>query len=335
MRILYLTRKSSTYSIEKVFSLVENRLKDYAYINTKKAYSKYDKPFHVLINLIHFIFIYFKNRNKYDIFHITGVIHYVSILFPPSKTVLTIHDCIKYHQQKGLKKIIVKYLWFKLPVNHLKYITVISEKTKKELVEITQCSSQKIRVIYNPLDESYLYNDNNFNSFCPRILHVGTTPNKNLNNLFHSLKRTNCLLIIVGNITHDEKKTLEQLKINYRCLSNISEEEMVEQYNLCDIVSFITTYEGFGLPIIEAQSVGRVVISSRMNPHMEVGGDGAFYVDPHNIDEIENGFKNLISNPNLRKYLIEEGKKNIQNFLVDKISNKYLEFYESIIHTNN
>ena len=73
----------------------------------------------------------------------------------------------------------------------------------------------------------------------------------------------------------------------YKC--DLSNQEILDEYMNCDIVSFPSLYEGFGMPIIEGQAVGRVVFTSDLEPMKEIAGDAALLVDPYSIESIRNG----------------------------------------------
>jgi glycosyltransferase involved in cell wall biosynthesis len=89
-------------------------------------------------------------------------------------------------------------------------------------------------------------------------------------------------------------------------------------------------YEGFGMPIIEGQVVGRVVLTSNIEPMTEVGGEAAVYVDPYSVESIRSGFEDIISDGNLRAQLICKGVANSKRFSPDTIAKQYLKLYKSI-----
>lgn len=333
LKVTYIRRKSSAFSIEKITNILTESLENDIIYSEIFALSKFEKPFSILKNLVHFFCKLNIKRPKSDIYHITGVLHYLFpiFIFLLKKTILTIHDCIKYHQNKGLRKWIVKQIWFKLPTYFFKYITVVSHQTKKELVQITGCNPAKIKVIYNPLDPDIHHTYKAFNQTYPTILHIGTDHNKNVYRLINALKGIPCHLIIIGKINEGHKKQFQINNINYSNLFNLSDNEIREQYRQCDIVSFITLYEGFGLPIIEAQASGKAVITSKIEPHKEIGSDGAYYVDPLNVEEMHNGILKLIQDKNLRQMIIENGKKNIVRFEAKTIAKQYLDLYNEVV----
>jgi glycosyltransferase involved in cell wall biosynthesis len=87
-------------------------------------------------------------------------------------------------------------------------------------------------------------------------------------------------------------------------------------------------YEGFGLPIVERQAVGRVVLTSSINPMLKIGYDGVYYVNSYD-DDIKNGFIELINNKILWDELIQKGIENCKRFTLSKIMGEYINLYQN------
>jgi hypothetical protein len=81
-----------------------------------------------------------------DVNHITGDVHYIAFFMKKNKTILTIHDIEFLKNKSGWKRAVLKYFWITMPVKCSKYITVISEATKKELQKETNLDNQNIIV---------------------------------------------------------------------------------------------------------------------------------------------------------------------------------------------
>ena len=94
-------------------------------------------------------------------------------------------------------------------------------------------------------------------------------------------------------------------------------------------------YEGFGMPILEAQAVGRAVISSNLFSMPEVAGDSAVLVDPFNIGEIRSAILKIISDDTFREDRIRKGFENIKRFDPELIANQYFGLYEMIYKSNS
>ena len=326
-KVVYIERKpSESVSLEKVFRQIAKSL------STTKFETAFEQlPYFSRVSGIIKNFIYFQKPSA-DIYHITGDIHYIALLLPREKTVLTIHDLRFLHVRRGLRRYVLKKLFLDFPLKRLKYITAISEATKKEIIFYTKCAADKIRVIENPLHETIFINESNkFNEYCPTILQIGTAANKNLANLIKALRGIKCRLKIIGQLESEIVELLKTNQIYYENACGLNDYSIRREYEKADIVVFCSTYEGFGLPIIESQAMQTPVITSNLSPMKEVAGDAAILVEPSDISSIREGVLQIINNELLRNKLIEQGLINIKRFEPSQIAKKYESIYQEII----
>lgn len=329
-RVNFIERKSSdTVSIEAVFRQIGKKLElsGIESFFTKLPYG--NGVFEVFMNLLRF------RPAPADIYHVTGHIHYISLVLPPEQTVLTIHDLGILRMRTGLRRWVLKRLLFDLPIKRLRYITVVSEATKRDLIETTGCAEEKIVVIENPVRAQFVCTEKKvFDPECPNVLHIGTAPNKNLINLIRALSRIKCRLTIIGQINPEAKTLLQENGLEYTNRSDLNDEQLHKEYSNADIVAFCSTFEGFGLPIIEAQAMQRPIITSDLSPMREVAGDGAVLVDPLNADSIRSGFITLIADEGYRNNLIEKGVQNVKRFDSKLIAENYSMIYRRLLEDN-
>jgi glycosyltransferase involved in cell wall biosynthesis len=274
-------------------------------------------------------------RLSSDIYHITGDIHFAGLFLPRKRTVLTIHDLGTYDASGGIARFVFWLFWIYLPVKKLKYITVISEATKKHLLELVSVDPDKITVIPNLVIGNFKPVFKDFNEACPLILQVGITENKNIIRLAEALQNISCILLILGIPTEDQKAALNNYNIKFESYHNLTRDEVIGLYNKCDLVTFISTHEGFGLPIIEANAVGRAVITSNMSSMPEIAGDSAHLVDPFSVIDMRNGILKIISDSNYRESLIKKGLENAKRYNPEAIAGKYLDLYNKILINSN
>ena len=85
-------------------------------------------------------------------------------------------------------------------------------------------------------------------------------------------------------------------------------------YSAADLFAFPTLYEGFGIPVIEAQRCGTPVLTSCCSALPEVGGNAAIYVNPYDVEDIARGMLQVLQDLALSKKLSVEGRKNAERF---------------------
>ena len=271
-----------------------------------------------------------------DINHVTGDIHYVAIFLKKSKTVLTVLDCGMLNFSKGLKHYVFKLFWFTIPIKNSSIITAISNATKNDILHFTNCLDSKIKVVYVCINEIFQRKDKIFNTKCPTILQIGTALNKNLPRLILALKDICCKLVIVGELPEKIILLLKESNINYELINRkISDLEIVKLYENSDILTFVSTLEGFGMPIVEANTVGRIVLAGNNSSMPEIGANAAHFVDSFDIMSIKEGIHRIITDEILREKLIENGYKNKDRFDVLNLANKYSKIYDSLLIKNN
>ena len=263
-----------------------------------------------------------------DVYHVTGDAHYLAIFLPRRKTVLTIHDCEFVRRASGLKKFFLWLVWLKIPVALVELVTTISEVSRREILMYTNCVDDKVTVIPNPVSNKLLPSNMRFSSSAViKILQIGTKQNKNLENVIKACQGLRVLLVIIGDVTSKQKKLLEAVGLEHVCYQNLTDEEVYACYEDCDLVTFCSFSEGFGLPIVEAQRVGRPVITSNREPMLSVAGCGALFVDPNSIQEIRKALDALISDEKLRNELVAFGRQNALRFDSKRIAGEYSDLY--------
>lgn len=317
-------RKNNNYSVEGYFSQIR-RLLPRKEIQAIPFISKYESKgfWKRLYN------IFEAANNQGDVNHVTGDVHFLTLLLKKSKTILTILDCGMLHGKSGIKFQLLKYFWFTLPVKKVAYITVISEATKKDLLNYIQFPEEKIKVIYVSIGDHFKPAPQPFNKEKPILLQIGTAPNKNLARLIPAISGINCTLYIVGKLNDEILGLLAEHTIDYQNFLNLNDQEIYELYRQSDIVTFVSTLEGFGMPIVEANAVGRVVITGNSSSMPEIGGDAALMVNPFDTKEIREGILKLISNDDFRNQIIQRGFNNVKRFSGDEIGKQYAQLYEN------
>lgn len=328
MEIFYFHRnKKAGYSIEKSIRPVIDEIKN---IHTVKEFHlpyRRSDPFSLIGNILFVI----KNKSKDGINHISGECHYCIIGLINNRNVLTIHDLSSFIYTKfKLKRFILKLIYFYIPIFLTNKIICISEKTKNEILsELTflkNSIAKKLFVIHNSLSNDYKYHPKKLNDSL-KILQIGTNWNKNVENVIKACNN-NWGLIIVGPLTKTQLNLLNKHNIKYSNYVNVSEKNLLNLYVDCDVVTFCSYYEGFGMPIIESQAIGRPVITSKIQPLIEISNGSSILVNPNNTTEICMALKSIL---NSEKYeeIVNKGLENVKRFNPIENSIKLLSIYNS------
>ncbi len=325
MKIIYIQRnRNSGISIGKVFEpLIKNVKKEFAVEEYHVPY-KGGNPIGIFKN----IYFVYKLRKKDCIYHVTGDIHYVILGLIGCKSVLTIHDLVTLEKAKNKLDYFVKwFLWFYLPIKLVSQLVCISNKTKNDLLKVVK--KKNISIIHNSVSDSFkFYEITKKNEL--RVLHIGTGWNKNLILVSKALKNLNCHLRIIGKLSEEQLNVLSILQIDYSNSYSLTDDEIIKEYIDCDIVSFPTIYEGFGMPIIEANAIGRTVITSDIQPHIDIAGDSAILVNPYDLNDLRSKFLLLFNSDEIRNEYIKRGLINVNRFRLEKITSKYISLYKNI-----
>lgn len=322
----FFRNKKAGFSMHRVFSPIVQALGPKRAIGIS-APDYRALPWSILRNL----WWAFKNRNRKGINHITGDLHYLALALPARNTVLTIHDLVTLRLGGNpIKKYLWRKLWFDWPLRRVGRITCISETTKAELLSaFPWLNPSKVFTVHNPIDPLFTPAPKVFDEHCPTILHIGTGWNKNLERVTLALKGISCKLLIVGALSDAAKQLLEENGVRYDNRVNISDDELLDCYRQCHLVSFPSIFEGFGMPIIEAQATGCAVITSNINPMKEIAADGACLVNPLSVESLNEAFRKLVEDEAYRDSLVKKGFVNAERFSLGHIVSQYLQVYNT------
>jgi glycosyltransferase involved in cell wall biosynthesis len=269
-------------------------------------------------------------RRQGAVNHVTGDIHFLAIGLRGHSTILTIHDCHGLERLRGVRRWLFKLLWFDLPLRRAAAVTVISHETKRQLMRHLKAPPEKIEVIPDAVSPVFRPSPKEFNADCPQILHIGTMPNKNLPRLIQAIQGLNCRLKVVGILDDSLRAELQRSGIAFDCEANLGEADMYRAYREADLLCYASTYEGFGMPIIEAEWVERPVITSNCSSMPEVAGAGACLVDPFDVASIRAGLLRVMSDASYRNRLIEAGRKNRERYSLREVASQYLALYRRV-----
>jgi glycosyltransferase involved in cell wall biosynthesis len=226
-------------------------------------------------------------------------------------------------------------------------ITTPSFFSKKDLMRFYNIPEDKIKMIYwgvnqeifNPLSKEaaceYL---KKYISFERYILTVATSikrkniPFLDVYKILKDKKIEEKLVIIVGTdfLKYEILKLIKEKNINdVFVFSEIPTEEMPYFYSGAELFVFLSLYEGFGIPVLEAMSCGVPVITSNVSSLPEVGGDACVYVNPYDEEDILYKMEKVLSSEGLKKEMSKKGLERAKLFSWEKTAEKTLKVYKN------
>ena len=249
-----------------------------------------------------------------------------------------------------LSRVLLWKMQYRVLCLRASHFIAISEYTKREMTAILGISPEKISVIpcaaqsniQKVCDETVLQSfRDKYQLARDYILFVGNfNPRKNLARLIHSfdrMKRERGLpheLVIAGRIgwKFDTDEVLRDIaaKDAVRFIGYVPDEDMASLYSAASLLVFPSLYEGFGIPVIEAQKCGVPVLTSNLGALPEAGGEGALYIDPYDETAMARSMQNLLTDTVLRKELINKGFQNAARYSWDISAKMLSEIIEGI-----
>lgn len=266
-------------------------------------------------------------RQRGDVNHVTGDIHYIALALPRSRTVLTVHDLVGLLTRSGPRRWLLEIFWYRLPVWWVDAVTTVSEFTRSELIALIPRAERKVVVIENAVSPAFLEVSRATDRPSGPVLCVGTTDNKNLERSIQALSGTEMKLRVVGRLTDRQTYCLERSAIDFEVFVDLPREDLVELYRSSSMLLFPSLYEGFGMPAIEAQAVGIPVITSDREPMRSIAGNGAILVNPESVGDIRHAVNRLQADRAIRHNVIDRGWTNQQRYQPSGCAQRYAAVY--------
>jgi glycosyltransferase involved in cell wall biosynthesis len=290
-------------------------------------------------------------ENKPDLFLSTDGYACLSTKVPQ---VMVMHDLAFEHFKDHVPGLTGKYYRYYSPrfANKVQRIATVSEFSKKDITAFYGIPPERIGVVYNGSKEVYKpvseetkrqvrehYSDGK-NYF----IYVGSIhPRKNVGNLllafdkFKNETQADLKLLIVGRKAWDfseMQRTYESMdhKSDVKFLGHIPPQELGALVASAFAMVYVSLFEGFGIPIVEAMSCNVPVITSNISSMPEVAGDAALLVNPKSVQEIAEAMNKLHTDSALRNTLIEKGKTHLQKFSWDLTATKLWACCEKVLN---
>jgi len=253
--------------------------------------------------------------------HTIAVIH-------PKKTVVTVHG-LEYEHCPYSYSLYARWFhrfFIKRSCCWATKVIAVSQKTKNDLIDLYHVDGKKITVIYNGFEEIEKNSAKNYSEYNLYLFYIGRIEKrKNIAGIikaFEIVKRDKKFtgkLLLAGGPGHGYEEIGDLIKNSEYSkdiveLGFVNDQERGSLLRGAEIFLFPSFCEGFGIPVLEAQSVGTPVITSNLGPLNEVAGNDEILVDPNDANEIADKICELISKNEKREEVIKKGMENVHRF---------------------
>lgn len=285
---------------------------------------------------------------KLDLLHSLA---FVSPLLSHIPSIVTVYDLSFLHFPERFKTANRNYLrlFTRLSCQRARRVVAISENTRRDIVEQYQIPAERVDVVYPGLDERFKpLSPEAIAEFRARkglperyIFYLGTIePRKNLNTLIRAYARLlpgNVKLVCAGGrgwMAEDVFQTVQELRLQRNVLfpGYVSREELPLWYNAAEVFVYPSSYEGFGLPVLEAMACGVPSITTHSSSLPEVAGDAAYLLPPEDPTALADALSRLLESPAERTRLQARGPQQAEKFRWENSAREMLASYQRALN---
>ena len=296
-------------------------------------------------------------REKVDIVHFTNYL-VPTLRFSNAKYVVTIYDLTAWRFPETLPPAYIAYI--KGAVSHAvkaaDLIFTLSDAVKREIIELFEIDSERIRTVYSGIAQSFWEAPKKRPSELRAIrdkygisqdflLFIGVIEKrKNVITLVKAFEilmdRMDLQLVLVGRPGYGFRKVEKYIRENHLrgkviLTGYVSEEEKLALYDSATLFVYPSLYEGFGIPLVEAMVRKVPIVASKIPSTEEVAGEAAiYYEDLLNHEALAERILELIKNDVLRQDLVEKGLKRACDFSWEKVSKRHLQAYRELLEVS-
>ncbi|MCX7834410.1 MAG: glycosyltransferase family 4 protein [Ignavibacteria bacterium] len=329
--LLYMGLNINEYGLEKKIDTIGLSKKIPFIPKTKFLITKLQKP----------IFEIYRKKLEYDILHQTYYNNYIKL--PGKKRIVTVHDFTHEHYPQYFSKLDNTIENKKKAVLNADAVICVSNSTKNDLLNFYGYDLEgKIKVIYHGNSfEDYLENKEFKNNIQKEnfILFVGERYlYKNFDVLLKAYNKSeflkkNYIIKCFGGkpFSRKEKKYLKELNLSSKIVHKVGNyNTLAEEYKRASVLVYPSYYEGFGIPLVEAMSLGTPVIASNKSSLPEIGGDAVILFTPNNDEELKSKLELILQDEYLQKKMIELGFQRAKIFSWNKCAEETYKLYKDI-----
>ncbi|OSY89353.1 glycosyl transferase family 1 [Tenacibaculum holothuriorum] len=264
------------------------------------------------------------------------------------KTVVTIHDLIfvRYPELYSFFDRKIHFKKFKHAAKVADKVIAISEQTKRDIIEFLEIKPSKIEVVYQGCHNEFKVEKTveekqvvlqKYNLPKEFVLYVGTIERrKNALSLIKAMKNVDVPLVLVGRKTKDYQQEIDayinehKLQSKVIFLEKLTLFELSVLYQQTKLFVYPSIFEGFGIPIIEALFSKTPVITSTGSCFSEAGGKHSIYVEPYNVEELNQQIVKVLSDAGLQNRMQEKGLEYAQQFTDENVAKNVFNVYKSL-----
>lgn len=264
-------------------------------------------------------------------------------------SVVTVHDLAIYQNPSWFpSQVFSTRLLVPKTLRRARSIIAVSESTAEDLRELFNVPNDKLEVIYEGVDiipnenEEVIDVKKKYNLPDKYLCFVGTLePRKNLIRLIQAYadlkakddRLSDIPIILAGRKgwqAEDIFKTIAELKLgkSIRDIGYVTKNEKLDLIKQAAAFVFPSSYEGFGLPVLEAMALGTPVLTSNLSSLPEIAGNAAYQINPEDTYAIAEGLQQILFNDELRKKLREKGPIQAKKFTWEKVALRTIALYE-------
>ena len=276
----------------------------------------------------------------FDLYHEAGFFPFS--VSPRLKTVLTLCDLslIRFPQYHPRERVLYSRLFFQRRCRPVDHFLTISRFAAREIQEVLNIDEEKITVTHLAHDNKVFYrrSPEEVRGFLQDhslpekyFLFVGTgDPRKNMDVIPEALEKAGLEVPLVAagwSGWSDGEVSKKVIPLGY-----VSDEDLAKAYSGALAMIFPSTYEGFGLPVLEAMACGCPVVTTREASLPEVAGDGAVFMkDPRDVDDLARILSELAADPAMRQRLVDEGLVRARGFSWEETARRTFETFEGVL----
>jgi glycosyltransferase involved in cell wall biosynthesis len=289
------------------------------------------------------------HAHNYDIYHSPS---YRLAPFK-GKSVVTFHD-LSFERHPGFHPPDRSRFWqeeVRSVVKRATHIIADSEFTRQEIVDLLGVSPTMVTTIHLGVDNQFRDYDESecldvlskhglsYNAFCLVVATI--EPRKNFERLLRAFEmlptdvRRSYPLVVAGGegwLSASNHAAIDQLAHRGELvkLGYVAEADLPKLYAAAAVFVYPSLYEGFGLPVLEAMASGTAVLSSKSSSIPEVAGDACLLVDPYSVEEISDGLRQMLDNPERRSQWAQAGLVRAREFTWQKCVDQTIDIYEKL-----